>query len=284
MAFLCNLRKIISGYNRYIIASLSYFGLLLLFIFISELSYQLVIYMDMQQLLAIENSLSYHFKNLIIGGIISGIVLRYFYIQHQWKLQTQAKAQTKLQLLQARIRPHFLFNSMNTIASLTQSNPQLAEQVTINLADLFRILFQEKQGLVSWKKEQQIAKQYLEIESLRFSQRLQILWSIDNMPDNALLPILTLQPLLENAIYHGIEPSISGGKIHILAQKRSQKIVICISNSPTSSIKKNEGNHMAVENIRQRLNAYFGSDASLRLLEQNNEFNVTLIFPYQTNL
>jgi two-component system sensor histidine kinase AlgZ len=280
IAFLCILRKFISGYHRYLIATISYTGLLFLFLLISDMSYYLIQFLQMQTIIMPGQRLYYNLHNIIIGGIISGIILRYLYIQHQWKLQTQAEAETKLQLLQARIRPHFLFNSMNTIASLTRSNPPLAETITINLVALFRVLFQEKQSLVSWDKELKIAKQYLEIESLRFADRLSIQWLVEAMPRDALLPILTLQPLLENAIYHGIEPSIKGGKIIITAKKKDQQIQINITNSQSKSANTRKGNKMAIENIRQRLYAYFKNEATLELQDTENEFKVTLIFPY----
>jgi len=282
LAFLCMLRKYISGYNRYIIASISYIGLLLVFLLISEITHNLITYMHLKSLLQSTDKLSFHLHNLIIGGIISGIVLRYFYIQHQWKLKTKTEAQSHLQLLQARIRPHFLFNSMNTIASLTRSNPELAEQVTIDLADLFRFLFQEEESLVSWSKELQIAKQYVQIESLRFAERLKIVWLVDAVPDDAKLPLLTLQPLLENAVYHGIEPNVQGGEINISASCQNSQIKIIIANSQIKKQKDRMGNHMALENIQQRLSVYFEKNASLDIQESTNKFTVTLNFPYLT--
>ncbi|MFK5947926.1 MAG: histidine kinase [Methylococcales bacterium] len=284
IAFLCALRKYISGYNKYIIASISYSGLLCLFLLISELTYNLISYMHMQTVISAPNRFAFHFYNVLIGGIISGFVLRYFYIQHQWKLKTELEAQSHLKLLQARIRPHFLFNSMNTIASLTRSNPELAEQVSVNLAELFRVLFQEEQSLVSWTKELQIAKYYLHIESLRFAERLKIKWSVIEVPDNAMLPLLTLQPLLENAIYHGIEPSVKGGEIHIDARINNKQIEINITNSQTTSEKYRKGNQMALDNIRQRLHTYFGDAAGLKIVATKDEFQVSIFFPYKTNI
>ena len=280
LIFLCALRKYLSSYNRYIIASLSYIGLLILFLLISEVTYSLVHYLHLQPLLLSTDRLTFHIYNIVIGGIISGIALRYFYILHQWKLKTEAEAQSRLQLLQARIRPHFLFNSMNTIASLTRTNPELAEQVTIDLADLFRFLFQENQPLVSWAKELQIAKQYLQIESLRIAERLRIHLSVDSVPDNEKLPVLTLQTVLENAIYHGIEPSIDGGNITITAQCQSSQIEINIINSHTTRQKTRMGNQMALKNIHQRLGAHFGDNAGIVVKDNNNEFTVKIFFPY----
>lgn len=284
LAFLCALRRYVSSYNRYIIATLSYIGLLLLFLLISEITYNLVAYMHLQTLILTTGRLSFHFYNIVIGGIISGIVLRYFYILHQWKLKTEAEAQSHLQLLQARIRPHFLFNSMNTIASLTRSDPELAEQVTIDLADLFRILFQEDQPLVSWAKELQIAKQYVQIESLRFADRLKIIWSVESVPDNAKLPVLTLQPLLENAIYHGIEPNVRGGNIAITASCQNAQIRINIANSCSTAQKTRMGNQMALKNIQQRLHVFFGENAGVEITDINNKFKVSIYFPYKTTI
>ncbi len=286
IAFLCLLRKYISSYRGYTIASISYIGLLLLFLIISEISYQLINYLQMQSLVAIQSHWAFHLHNLIIGGIISGLALRYLYVQHKWKLQTQAEAQTHLQLLQARIHPHFLFNSMNTIASLTRSDAKLAEQVTIDLADLFRILFQQKSTLVSWEKELQIAQQYLHIESLRFGKRLKINWHIQPLPSDTKIPLLCLQPLLENAIYHGIEANIEGGEIDVIVELNHSsspaQIEITISNTAAEKPKSRQGNQMAIKNIRQRLYAHYKSKAGLDIDDNKDKFTVRLFFPYQS--
>ena len=133
-----------------------------------------------------------------------------FYIQHQWRKNIESEADARVQALQSRIRPHFLFNCMNTIASLTRKDPKLAEEATEDLADLFRVSLQEAKRMSTVAEEISLCKRYLRIESHRFGDRLKTVWETDNLPEHAQLPNLTLQPILENAIYHGIEPLTEG--------------------------------------------------------------------------
>ena len=134
------------------------------------------------------------------------LALRYFYVTHEWRRNVELQAQARVHALQARIRPHFLFNSMNTIAALTRSNPARAEEAVQDLADLFRANLSEKRNQIPLADEIDIARTYQRIEQLRLGDRLQVEWEVDALPRDALVPGLTLQPLLENAIYHGIEP------------------------------------------------------------------------------
>ena len=122
-----------------------------------------------------------------------------------------------LQALQARIRPHFLFNSMNTIASLTHDQPDLAEQAIENLSDLFRASL-AAEASISLQQELELTRSYIDLESLRLGERLEVNWHLPEREPSLNLPALTLQPLVENAIYHGIEPLSSGGSIDILIE------------------------------------------------------------------
>lgn len=149
------------------------------------------------------------YRVIILAGIITGIVLYYFYLQG--RAYSPAIAEARLQALQARIRPHFLFNSINAVLSLIRSQPERAEGALEDMADLFRVLMAENRDLVPLKKEIALCKQYLSIESLRLEDRLTINWQIDNISMEALIPPLILQPLIENAVYHGIEPIPEGG-------------------------------------------------------------------------
>ena len=157
-------------------------------------------------------------SSLAIAAIVSAVVLRYFYVQFQWKARVESENQARLQALQSRIRPHFLFNSMNTIASLARSDPALAEQVTEDLAALFRVSLADAQVSGTVGQEMELCRQYLRIEGVRLGERLKVTLDVDALPDNASLPTLTLQPLVENAVYHGVEPSPDGGDIVISAK------------------------------------------------------------------
>lgn len=222
-------------------------------------------------------------RNSAISFILSGLALRYFYLEFEAKLVLEVQAQARLQALQARIRPHFLFNSMNTIASLTHDEPDLAEQSIENLADLFRASL-AAEASVSLQQELALTRSYIELETLRLGQRLRINWRVPAPLPLVSLPALTLQPLVENAIYHGIEPIYEGGVIDINVTSADGFITITIANPVLEdrSVQHREGNQMAVENIRERLHLAFGGAASLSLSEVDELFTVTLKLPGQT--
>lgn len=227
-------------------------------------------------------------SNLGICSIVSAIVLRYFYIQHQYTRNLEAKSQARIQALQSRIRPHFLFNSLNTIASLTTTQPELAEEATIDLADLFRGTLANASYEVQLKEEWNLARRYLHIEKLRLGSRLQVEWAVDTIPMNALLPQLTIQPLVENAIYHGIEHIPEGGTIIIAGTlegggiQANQRITISISNPVPNYTppKERVSNKMAQENIRMRLAAYYGNRGKLSAKKVDSMYEIILQFPY----
>jgi len=223
-------------------------------------------------------------RNLGISAIVSALVLRYFYVQQQWKQNMRAEAEARLQALQSRIRPHFLFNSLNTIASLTQIDPQQAEEAVENLADLFRNSMADASHQVTLQEELALSRRYLEIEKLRLGERLQLRWCIDELPGDALLPRLIIQPLLENAIYHGIETTGAGGTIGIDGHRYGEEIYISISNplSPLQDGGRREGNRIAVENIRQRLAAIYGEQGRLTTQADADSYITTITLPYTT--
>ncbi|NND60824.1 MAG: sensor histidine kinase [Gammaproteobacteria bacterium] len=222
-------------------------------------------------------------RNVAISGIVGALMLRYFYVAHQWRRNVQMEARSRIQALQARIRPHFLFNSMNTIASLTRTDPEIAEQVVEDLADLFRASLAEGKQLVYLREEFEMARIYERIEQLRLGDRLQVEWKIDELPMRALIPGLTVQPLLENAIYHGIEPLPDGGTVTIEGRTEGERIVISIMNPVGRDVpRRTGGNQMALQNVAQRLELAFGGQASLDIEATDDDFCVTLRLPGST--
>ncbi len=221
------------------------------------------------------------FRNTAISAIVSGLVLRYLFVQHQWRRQVQAEAEARVQALQARIRPHFLFNSMNSIASLTGSDPQRAELAVQDLSDLFRVTLRDATERIPLDEEIEIARRYLRMEALRLGDRLRVEWDIERLPRKRLVPSLILQPLLENAVYHGVEALPQGGQIHIHGAAEGRRIVISIRNPRATGrlASQREGNHMALENIRLRLQLAFGEQAGVALRELDDAFETTLYFP-----
>jgi two-component system sensor histidine kinase AlgZ len=220
-------------------------------------------------------------RSLIIAAIIGVPALRYMILKHRSETDAKSQQEAKMQALQSRIRPHFLFNSLNSIASLTRSAPDKAEAVLHDLADLFRVLLADSRKLVPMSAEREISRQYLELEKLRLGDRLKIKWNVSNLPRSAQIPALTLQPLLENAIYHGIEPRFSGGTINIDLWGEGESLNIMISN-PLPEVKSrshNKGNKIAQDNIKQRLVTQFGSNATMQTFEQGGLYHVKLRMP-----
>ena len=220
-------------------------------------------------------------RSLMITGIIGVLGMRYLILQKRSTVDGKLQQESKLQALQSRIRPHFLFNSLNSVASLTRSDPHKAEAVLHDLADLFRVLLADARKLVPVTAEREISRQYLEVEKIRLGDRLQVKWNVSNIPRSALMPALTLQPLLENAIYHGIEPRFAGGTIKIEMWAESQTLNIMISN-PLPDVQKetrSKGNKLAQENIRQRLATQFGGAASMQVIQEGGQYHVKVKMP-----
>ncbi len=243
-------------------------------------------------------------RDLIIVGVLAAICLRYMYVQQGWRLEQRATQNAKVDALHARIRPHFLFNSMNTIASLISYAPEEAERAVEDLAALFRASLSQSDVLVSWQQELSICQAYLRIEQQRLGERLVVDWQLSKVPDDFQLPPLTLQPLIENAIYHGIErrpetgvllikSEISNGLLHISVQNP----LAPISNSsaiPEATLAHGGGaeapsddnrNGIALDNIQARLTAIYRDPvtaedrATLILSSDTEHFTARLTFP-----
>ncbi|HHO68370.1 MAG TPA: sensor histidine kinase [Gammaproteobacteria bacterium] len=274
-AVLCLARPLLARLGNTAAALVSYLLLLLTTAIVSELGYRL------GGMAVATGHPGFLFRNLGISAILSALLLRYLYVQHQWKQQIQAEAQARVEALQSRIRPHFLFNSMNSIAALTHSNARRAEQAVQDLADLFRVTLRRAAERVTLKEELEVARRYLRLEGLRLGDRLAVEWDIDTLPMHRKVPSLILQPLIENAVYHGIEPLAGGGVIRISGRAEGSRVVISVRNPrpQAGADGHREGNHIALENIRLRLQLAFGSRAGVALQESEDCFEATLYFP-----
>ncbi|MDX1755180.1 MAG: histidine kinase [Marinobacter sp.] len=221
-------------------------------------------------------------KKLLAAAILTLMVLRYFYLQHQWQQQRQAEMQARLAALQARIHPHFLFNSMNTIASLISSRPEQAEDAVLDLSELFRASLRAQDRLISLEEELSLCRRYLMIEGLRLGDRLQVEWRIAPELHSQAIPPLTLQPLVENAIYHGIQPCPQGGTLRVEGYRHGGSVYILVQNPrPDTDQSRHDGNRMALDNIQARLRALFGETAVLKQSHQQHTYTVTLRLPHQ---
>ena len=225
----------------------------------------------------------------VLSAAFFGILL-----QHYFELRTRAfspaLAEARLQALQARIQPHFLFNSLNAVLSLIRSQPRAAETALEDLADLFRVLIRDAGAMSSLQEELALCRKYLAIEQIRLGARLQVDWDLAGIDDNtvrsARIPSLLLQPLLENAVHHGVEPRADATPIRVRLGRTLDRIDIVVTNAvrpdaPATGDVWNGGNHMALDNIRERLLLLYDVEAQLNTRVADGMFEVRLHVPYR---
>jgi two-component system sensor histidine kinase AlgZ len=204
------------------------------------------------------------------------------YFDLRGRALSPALTEARLQALQARIRPHFLFNSINAVLSLMRQDPRRAERVIEDLAEMFRVLMADNRQLTPFSQEIELAKQYLNIEQLRLGDRLCVEWDIEDFPGDALIPPLVLQPLLENAVYHGIEPRVEPGVITIRLRRDGDRVRVMLRNPYRPENDHHAGNQMALANIRERMALHFDSEASIKTVAGNETYEVHIVMPYVT--
>jgi two-component system, LytTR family, sensor histidine kinase AlgZ len=218
-------------------------------------------------------------RTLAITLLAAASLLAYFHLHT--KAFSPALAEARLQALQARIRPHFLFNSLNAVLSLIRRDPKRAERSLEDLADLFRTLMADARKFVRLADEIALLERYADIEQLRLGDRLRITWELDAAPSDALLPPMVLQPLLENAVYHGVEPGTGVGDVLVRIERRGDRVLATIENPHLEAGGQRAGNRMALENIRERLALFFDAEARLETRIANGRYRVDIEIPYR---
>ena len=198
------------------------------------------------------------------------------------RLLMPAATTARLAELQARIRPHFLFNTLNTAIALVRVDPGRAETLLEDLAELFRAALADAQAQVTLEQEVELARRYLDIEQVRFGGRLQVQWELDPSAGPARLPPLILQPLVENAVYHGIEPGSQPGTINISARRVGDQVRLELINPYWPEHQHRQGNRMALDNIRERLQLHFDVEASLSSGPRDGRFEIRIEMPVRT--
>jgi len=221
--------------------------------------------------------LGFHAQNLTVAIIVDALVLRYLMARHQLRRSAVAEAQARIEVLKYRIRPHFLFNSMNIIASLTRRSPGKAERAIEDMSDVFRLMLDENKHLVPLANEIDVARKYLALESLRLDKRLHTRWQTSEIPRTARAPVLMLQLLLENGIHCGIETLSDGGDIDISIEYRDDRIVMEVRSPPPVS--DQEDQQRTLDNVRQRLQMHYGDEARLELVADAERQTVRVEFP-----
>jgi two-component system sensor histidine kinase AlgZ len=215
----------------------------------------------------------------LLVGLVTAMLLCYFDLRV--RALSPAIAEARLQALQARIRPHFLFNSINAVLSLIRQEPKRAETALEDLAELYRVLMADNRELTPLSREVELCRQYLGIEQLRLGTRLQVEWHIDNMPADAMIPPLVLQPLLENAVYHGVEPRTEASVISINIYATREEVHAVLRNPYAYDGDHHSGNKMALGNIRERLQLHFDAEASLTTRVTDDTYQVHIVMPYR---
>ena len=222
-------------------------------------------------------------RNVFIGVVVTLLVLRYLYIQNIHSERVKADSGAKYDALQSRMRPHFLFNSLNTISQLIHQDPKDAEDALLDLADIFRTTL-DTRNRITLKEELDVTLRYLRMEGLRLGKkRLNIVWDMDRntLPFNMLIPPLLLQPLVENAIYHGVQPRKEGGTLGISLYDAGNHLEVVVTNPipPEGTNSHQKGNHIAQENLKNRLQLAYGARANISIKKSAHQYRVAFTIP-----
>jgi two-component system sensor histidine kinase AlgZ len=278
-ALLCRIRTRIERFGKTQAFVIGFVLLVVLYAVLAEATWQMTKAFA-EVAIIYDTHAGFVLRTVAISSIVIALAMRYLYISSEWRRSIVLEAQSRISALQALIRPHFLFNSLNTIASLARSDPPRAEEAVEDLADLMRANLSSPKNRVTLKEELEVAAIYQRIEKLRLGERLRVRWKVAELPMRALIPGLTIQPLLENAIYHGIELLPDGGDVVVTGSRDGDDLLIDISNPVAKSARASkDGNQMALSNIRQRFELAYGNRAAVDVDESADRYSVRLRFP-----
>ena len=210
------------------------------------------------------------------GALLAGVLVAGLALRSRGRMPADIAA--RLTELQSRIRPHFLFNTLNSAIALVRAEPAKAEALLEDLSDLFRHALVDQGPSVTLGDEIVLARRYLEIEQVRFGERLQLEWALDPAADAARLPPLLLQPLLENAVRHGVEPSPTGAQIRFSTQRRGSTVVIKVTNTVPAGPGP-QGHGLALDNVRDRLRLLHDVQCSFRTVHKDGLYQVRVEVP-----
>ncbi len=278
-AALCWLRTRLAGRSHSTVAGVAFAVLMIITLLVSELAFQVGRFLQWEGFLGPQSHLLFVTRNSLICSIVAAAVLRYFFVRDAWRRQVQASAEARFASLQARIRPHFFFNSLNSVAALIPNRPEQAERLIEDLSDLFRAILKNKQPWSSLQDEIEFGRTYLRIEQLRLGERLRQNWQIEADCDDVQMPLLSLQPLLENAIYHGIERRPDGGELQVRIFREQGSLCIDVRNPLAPAGDAFSGNQIALDNIRQRLRLLYDDRARLDSRHEQETYLAMLRIP-----
>ena len=281
VATLCVSRRFLNRLNRIQAIGLTYGLLLLITVLVTEAYFWVLWLVGELTNPHPEWYGAMHIQVFAVSVVVNAVGLKYLLGLHELQQKTVSEERAKLAAMQARIRPHFVFNSLNIIASLTRSEPEKAEEAIEDMADLFRMMLGESENIVPLKKEIEVANKYLAVEQLRLDERLKVEWDIGKFARRAAVPVLTLQPLLENAIRHGVEPSPTGGLINVRLWEENETINIRVQYTLPARRSKLETDEeqQALSDLRLRLQHYYGPTATIDSAEDNHTFSIMVKLP-----
>ncbi len=206
----------------------------------------------------------------LLSMLVCAILLLYFRLRA--RMLSRALHEARLQVLRARIRPHFLFNTINAVLGIVRTQPKQAETALEDMADLFRMAMSDARDLVPLSREIKLSKQYIALEQLRMGERLSVEWQMHDVPEKALIPPLLLQPLLENAVYHGIETLPQGGSIKIVLRRSGDELRLtvenpCVERGPAAGGPHGEGEHRRVYEPENHDHAKYWQSCSVPIIK-----------------
>lgn len=212
----------------------------------------------------------------VAGALFAAVLVAGLALRERGK--TPAATAARLTELQSRIRPHFLFNTLNSAIALVRAEPARAEALLEDLSELFRHALVDHGEAVTLAEEIALAQRYMDIEQVRFGDRLRVEWSLDPLADTARLPPLLLQPLVENAVRHGVEPSPSGAQIKISTQRRGSTVVLKVTNTVPAG-QGEQGHGVALDNVRDRLRLLHDVQCRFQTVLKNGLYQVRIEVP-----
>lgn len=280
-AVLCQLRRRLKSQPPRILYLVSWLAIVLVVAAVAEAAWWIDRLREWRLLNAQETHYSFMLRNLTLAAMVSVVLLRYLWSRQQWRAQVVAESEARFQALSARIRPHFMFNALNSLAELIISRPQQAERLVEDLADVMRASFDEAKPQVRLEEELDACRAYLRIEQLRLGERLRVDWQITPQAHDWRVPRFCLQPLVENAVYHGISRLAGGGVLTVEASVEGDRLRIDVSNPIVDDVTPSRRSGIAVQNIRRRLELLYGGRAALDLGVDGLCYRARLSIPAQ---
>jgi two-component system sensor histidine kinase AlgZ len=284
-AALCGLRRLFTIARAGVVFFVCWGVLIMIVMTLSNIAWYLGTSPHVAVLSPAEPRVVFITRHSCIAAIVSLMLLRYFWTRPQWQEQGRAEGESRYQALNARIRPHFFFNALNSLAALITIRPTEAETMVEDLADVFRASLEKRGRMAPLVDEIGVCNAYLRIEKARLGEKLEVKWDVSESLLNWPVPMLIIQPLVENAVYHGVSKLKEGGIIRIHIYTARDTLIIEVENPmPSQEGYKSKGNQIAIDNIASRLNLIYGERGRLDLGPDNGMYRARLSLPAKTLL